>query len=233
VAVEIIKDRYLNNTELIDGVRYTTKEDQNKLSNNDFLMLMLEEMKMQDPTKPMDSAKMMDTQLKMSTIEANIEMSKSMTALQNSYANSALSTASGLIGSIIENGSVSEEGVIKAFKVQNVENKEGTLYINAREMTGYQDTIAFVDDDTKTQILYNTNGNLYDIDGNLTDTKVKLDANGRFDLDNKGKLVLLDENNEVIDDEETLAKYSYTGAIVTYSDEVTSMSLSDVTKVSG
>lgn len=228
-----VADRYLENTEVIDGVRYTTQEDQNKLSNDDFLTLLLEEMKMQDPTKPMDSARMMDSQLQMSTIETNMAMSEAMASLQSSYANSALSTAAGLIGSVVENSEVDDEDRQKSFKVQNVENRDGVMYLNARELTGYEDAIAFVDGETKTAIAYNTDGYLYDTDGNITDIKVRLGEDGRFDLDEDGELVLYDADNEVITDEATLAEYSYTGAYMTYASEVSTMLMSDITKVSG
>ena len=87
-----------------DGNSYTSNVSNDQLTNEDFLTLMMEEMKMQDPTKPMDSAAMMDSQLQMSTIESNLAMSESMEALRASYANSSLSTAANLIGKTVGNG---------------------------------------------------------------------------------------------------------------------------------
>ncbi len=55
-----------------DGNSYTTGVSNDKLTNDDFLKLMLTELKYQDPTKPMDSASMMDSQLQMSSIETNL-----------------------------------------------------------------------------------------------------------------------------------------------------------------
>jgi len=46
------------------------------LSNNDFLNMFLTELKYQDPTKPMDADKMLDSTLKMSTISSNQKMVK-------------------------------------------------------------------------------------------------------------------------------------------------------------
>jgi flagellar basal-body rod modification protein FlgD len=119
-----------------DGNTYTTSISNDTLTNNDFLRLLLEELKMQDPTKPMDSQKMMDTQLQMSTIAANTNMTKALTELKTSYANSALSTAASLIGNIVEDGSVNDKGIQKSYKVETVENIDGSMSVNAREMTG-------------------------------------------------------------------------------------------------
>ena len=130
----------VNSSTGVDGNSYTSAISNDKLTNDDFLKLLLEEMKMQDPTKPMDSQKMMDTQLQMSTIEANTEMSKAMTSLQTSYANSALSTAAGLIGNIIEDGTIGEDGLQKSFKVETVENKDGEMFVNARQLVGVDGT---------------------------------------------------------------------------------------------
>ena len=89
-----LDDVQVNSTAGIDGNSITTAVSNDKLTNDDFLKLLLEEMKMQDPTKPMDSTALMDSQLKMSTIEANNDMSASLAALTKSYAASSLSTAS-------------------------------------------------------------------------------------------------------------------------------------------
>ncbi|PKN14930.1 MAG: hypothetical protein CVU67_03090, partial [Deltaproteobacteria bacterium HGW-Deltaproteobacteria-24] len=44
------------------GNTYTSAVSNDKLTNSDFLKLMLEELKLQDPTKPMDSSQMMQNQ---------------------------------------------------------------------------------------------------------------------------------------------------------------------------
>ena len=106
----------------IDGNSYTDSISNDKLTNDDFLKLMLEEMKMQDPTKPMDSAALMDSQLKMSTIESNMDMSNSMKTLQASYATSALSTAANMIGHHVKDGTKNDSGEDKLYKVSTVEN---------------------------------------------------------------------------------------------------------------
>jgi flagellar basal-body rod modification protein FlgD len=137
MAVEVIRDRYLDNTEIINGVRYTTQEDPNKLTNNDFLELMLEELKNQDPTKPQDSSALMDSQLKMSQIETNTDMALAMEKLSASYQSSNLSTASNLIGHIIEDGQGDGSGTLYAYKVASVKQVDGDVIINANKVTSY------------------------------------------------------------------------------------------------
>ena len=119
-----------------NGSSYTTSVSNDTLTNDDFLKLMLEEMKMQDPTKPMDSSALMDSQLKMSTIESNRGMAESMTSLQNSFAQSALANAAGLINHIIEDGQIGDTGDAKQYIVSSVEQKDGTTQLIAKEITG-------------------------------------------------------------------------------------------------
>ena len=215
----------------IDGNSYTSAISNDKLTNDDFLKLLLEEMKMQDPTKPMDSQKMMDTQLQMSTIEANMEMSKAMTSLQASYANSALSTAAGLIGNIIEDGSVGEDGIQKSFKVETVENKDGEMFVNARQLTGLVDNVVSLDSEGKATALdYDTGGNIYE-DGLATDIKIKMNEDGRFDFDEAGKIVLLNGSGDVITDTAITDKYKYNGTTVAYSQKVTTLAMSSILKI--
>ncbi len=227
MAVEnVVVDSYTG----IDGNSYTSQISNDKLSNDDFLKLLLEEMKMQDPTKPMDSQKMMDTQLQMSTIEANMEMSKSMQALQNSYANSALSTAAGLIGNIIEDGSIGDDGIQKSYKVETVENRDGEMFVNARQLTGLIDSVVLIDGDKTTALNYDTGGNIYE-DGEITDIKIKLDEDGRFDFDEDGNIVLLDGSNNVITNSEIIDKYKYNGTSIAYATDVTTMPMSNILKI--
>jgi flagellar basal-body rod modification protein FlgD len=215
----------------IDGNSYTSSVSNDELTNDDFLRLLLEEMKMQDPTKPMDSQKMMDTQLQMSTIEANMEMSKAMTSLQTSYANSALSTAAGLIGNIIEDGTIGEDGLQKSFKVETVENKDGEMFVNARQLVGLIDSVVSLDDEGQaTAVNYDTGGNIYE-DGVITGVKIKLDEDGRFDFDEDGKIVLLNGSGDVITDSEITDKYKYNGTSVDYANKVTTMAMSSILKI--
>ena len=66
----------------IDGNSYTTAISNDKLTNEDFLKLMIQELKLQDPTKPMDSKEMLSSQMQMSQMNTNQEMIKAMQAMQ-------------------------------------------------------------------------------------------------------------------------------------------------------
>jgi flagellar basal-body rod modification protein FlgD len=214
----------------VDGNSYTTAVSNDKLTNDDFLRLLLEEMKMQDPTKPMDSQKMMDSQLQMSTIEANVNMSKSMAALQASYANTALSTATAMIGNIIEDGSIGEDGIQKSFKVETIENKDGKTFVNAKQLIGLIDKLALITEDGSSIAKYDNDGFIYE-DGSKTNIRVKLDDDGRFTLDENNNITLLDEDGNKITDEDIIAKYKYNGTLVDYATTLTSIDMSKIIKV--
>ena len=225
----IIRDRYLDDTEVIDGVRYTTKEDPNTLTNDDFLELMLEEMKMQDPTKPMDSAALMDNQLQMSTIQSNTDMATAMASLQASYANSALSTASNMIGRTVKDGSKDDSDNFKKFVVETVENKENELFLNVREYTGTKD--ALQNTETEKYVDYDENGFIME-DGEKTEIRVSLNGDKRFEYNEDGTLKLLDKDNEVITDTDITDKYKFARSFDLFSETVTSLAINKVTEVS-
>ena len=214
----------------IDGNNYTSSISNDKLTNEDFLKLMLEEMKMQDPTKPMDSAALMDSQLQMSTIEANMNMSKAMTSLQTAYANSALSTAAGLIGNIVEDGSIGDDGLQKSFKVETVENRDGEMFVNAKQLTGLLDNLVSVVDGKATALNYDSNGYIYE-NGDSTNIRVKLNEDGRFNLDTNKNIILLNDNDEVITDTDITDKYKYNGSTVEYSTNTTTIAMGSIVKV--
>jgi len=123
----------------VDGNAYTTAISNDKLTNDDFLKLLLEELKMQDPTKPMDSTAMMDSQLKMSTIEANADMSAAMAELSASYKTSNLSTAANMIDHIIEDGEALSDGTLPAYRVASVKQVDGEVIIMANKINGYDE----------------------------------------------------------------------------------------------
>jgi len=237
---EIIRNRYYDNTTIIDGVRYTTKEDPGKLNNDDFLKLMLEEMKQQDPTKPMDSAALMDSQLKMSTIESNNAMAESMSALQKAYAASSLATAANLINKVVENGETNDAGEVKSFLVETIENKDGELYVNAREIIGIKD--ALVNTETEKLTIYDADGFIYE-DGEKTEYRISLDGDGRFTYNEDGSIKIVDKDNNVITlpeetpdeetakqkaDREAIEKYKYYASSAVYADEATVMPLGSI-----
>ncbi|MCK5111562.1 MAG: hypothetical protein KAQ94_08580 [Arcobacteraceae bacterium] len=214
----------------IDGNSYTTAISNDKLTNEDFLTLMLEEMKMQDPTKPMDSAALMDSQLQMSTIESNMAMSEAMASLQASYANSALSTAAGLIGNIVENGELGDDGLVKSYKVETVENIDGEMYVNTRQLTGLVDNLVSIEGDTALAQDYDSNGYIYE-DGEMTNIRIQLDEDGRFVLDETNNIILLDDLDEIITDTAITDKYKYNGTAIVYSEDITTISMASISKV--
>lgn len=213
----------------VDGNSYTSAVSNDQLTNNDFLQLMLEEMKMQDPTKPMDSAALMDSQLQMSTIQSNTDMAAAMNAMQASYASSALSTAANMIGHTVQDGSTDDSGNDKKFAVDTVENRDGELYINAREYTGTKDAVQ--NTETEKYVDYNDNGYILE-DGEKTAVRISLTSDKRFEYNDDGSLKLLDADSEVITDTAIVDKYTFAGSFDIFSKDITSLPLNSVTKVS-
>jgi flagellar basal-body rod modification protein FlgD len=213
----------------VDGNSFTSSVSNDKLTNEDFLTLMLEEMKMQDPTKPMDSAALMDSQLKMSTIESNQDMSAAMLKLQASYSNSALSTAANMIGRSIQNGEVDDTGEAKIYKVASVDNKDGVLSVQAKQFVGVADGLK--DTSTDGIVQYDENGVIYD-SNNPTDYRVSLNTEGRFNYNEDGSVMLLDTDSNVVTDTAITSKYSYGGYSLLYTDDTVEIPLSSVTAVS-
>ncbi len=214
----------------VDGNSYTTSISNDQLTSNDFLKLMIQELKLQDPTKPMDSAQMLSTQMQMSTINTNQEMIKAMQAMQTAYSQTALSNATGVIGKNIEDGNVGEDGITKAYTVRSIENVDGEIQVKAQQILYLEDRVILEDstDATKNQIVnYNVNGEILDEKGNKTGEKIVLTAPGA-PLLSDGKLTLLDENNEIVADH----KYTLAGVSVpVYSDKLTTLPFSSITKI--
>lgn len=219
----------INNTQVnVSSDGYTSSVSSDTLTNNDFLKLMIQELKMQDPTKPMDSDRMMDNQLKMSTIESNLAMSESMEALRASYSVSALATAANMVGKTISNGEMDDDGLLKSYKVETVENIDGELYVTARQMVGYTDIIQ--NTDTEEFVVYDANGFLYDGDTKL-DFRVELDENNNFILNEDGEIQLIDENGDTVTDDAVLSKYIYYGSTIAYADDVNELPISSITEI--
>ena len=214
----------------VDGSSYTSSISNDELTNDDFLRLMIQELKLQDPTKTMDSKQMLATQMQMSTINANQEMVKAMASLQTSYAQTALSNAANVIGKNVEDGNISENGVNKAYTVRSVETIDGEVQVKAQEILYYEDRVKLTDGDDSTPdtlVNYNVKGEILDSEGNVTDNKIVLQEPG-LPLLRDGKLVILDKNNEEIADH----KYELAGATTpVYSDQLTSIPFSSLTKI--
>ena len=127
-----------------DGNSYTTSVSNDKLTNNDFLKLMIEELKMQDPTKPMDSQNMLNMQMQMSSIETNTQMISAITSMQTAINQSNLSNASSLINKIVENGEYGDDGSLKQFMVSSVALQNGDVLLSAYQILGYDSTTGSV-----------------------------------------------------------------------------------------
>ena len=220
----------VNSSVGVDGNSYTSAISNDQLTNDDFLKLMIQELKLQDPTKPVDSTQMLSTQMQMSTISTNQEMMKVMQSLQTSFSQSSLSNASAVIGKNIEDGNTGENGVSKAYTVRSVESIDGEIQVKAQEILYLEDRIVSVDasDATKNQVIdYNINGEIIDSSGNKTGNKIVLTNPGQ-PLVSDGKLTILNQNNEAV----TNHNYVLAGASVpVYSDQLTSLPFSSVTKI--
>jgi flagellar basal-body rod modification protein FlgD len=129
----------------VDGNTYTTAISNDKLTNDDFLKLMIQELKLQDPTKPMDSAQMLSTQMQMSQMNTNQEMIKAMQSMQTAFTQSSLSNASGIIGKNIEDGNIGSSGTSKAYTVRSVESVDGEIQVKAQEMLYLEDRVVVPD----------------------------------------------------------------------------------------
>ena len=131
------------------GNKYTQSVSNDSLTTNDFLKLMIEELKLQDPTKPMDSSKMLTTQMQMSTLNANMEMIKALQSIQTAFTQSSLSTATGVIGRIVENGSTNSDGESKKYIINSIEVKDGEAIVVAYETLYTKYGIMVKDGDTE------------------------------------------------------------------------------------
>lgn len=211
----------------VDGNKYTTAVNNDKLTNDDFLKLMLTELQYQDPTKPMNSEEMMNSQLKMSQIESHTQMAESMLALQQSFAQTSLSSATNIMGRTVENGTLTEAGAPKSFKVDTVELKEGEVYLNTREILGIKDLV--LNPATGSYLNFNENGQIYGGNGELIDEFIPLE-NGKVVLDDKGKIVVRNGNGDVVGKTQD-TEYTYKGSDFIYASEATTMSYNSVTKV--
>ena len=136
------------------GNTYTTSVSNDTLTSEDFLELMMTEMKYQDPTKPMDSDKMLQDQMQLSTIDANTKMTDAMQSLEKAYNQSAIADSSNMIGKIIEKGE-SEDGNTYQYLITSVEQKDGEIVLNGKQLTGKDEDGNVLYSDVNTPIQYN------------------------------------------------------------------------------
>jgi len=212
----------------VDGNSYTSSISNDQLTNDDFLRLMIQELKLQDPTKPMDSKQMLASQMQMSTINTNQEMVSAMKSLQTSFSQSALSSAANVIGKNIEDGNIGENGINKAYTVRSVETVDGVVQVVAQQMLYLEQQVKLNgEDDTATLVNYNEKGQILDENGNVTDNKIALQDPGK-PLIKDGKLVILDKDNNEVSNH----KYELVGATTpVYSDQLTHVPFSAITKI--
>jgi flagellar basal-body rod modification protein FlgD len=220
----------VNSNTGIDGNSYTSSISNDTLTNDDFLTLMIQELKLQDPTKPTDSAQMLSTQMQMSTINTNQETIKAMQSLQQAFSQTALSNAANVIGKNIEDGNIGEDGVNKAYTVRSVENNDGDVQVRAQQILYIEDRIKLTDpDNSANDILldYNVSGEIIDATGTKTGQKIALNNPGEPIIKN-GSLVILDSDNvELTDHNYALAGLSSP----VYSDQLTDIPFSQISKI--
>jgi flagellar basal-body rod modification protein FlgD len=225
-----VENAIVNSTTDVSGNSYTTAVSNDTLTNNDFLTLMLEEMKQQDPTKPMDSNALLDSQLQMSQIQTNADMANAMEELTASYQASNISTAAGLIGIVVETGELGEDGIVKSYKVETAESIDGSMYLNTRQMIGLTDNLAMVEGESTTAIEYDSEGYLYE-EGTRLDIRVQLGNDGRFAFNDDTTIKLLDADGELVTDTSTIEKYKHNGTSIEYSPDVIAIPLSGISKI--
>jgi len=215
----------VNTSTGVDGNAYTSSVSNDQLTNQDFLKLMLEELKMQDPTKPMDSQQMLQTQMQMSSMNTNLKTIETMEKLASSFAQSNLSNAATVIGKNVEDGNIGENGVNKAFTVRSVETIDGEVHVKAQQILYIEDQV--IDPDGE-YIYYNIKGEIMDSEGKLTGQKVALEEPGKIIIGEDGNPVILNENNEVIED----SGFTADGSVMpVYSDQLVSIPFTNITKI--
>lgn len=208
----------------VDGSTYTTAISNDKLTNEDFLQLMLTQLSMQDPTSPMDTNQMLQNQLQMSAIETNQNMVNSMNSLVESIASSALTNAASLIGSSIETGEMGDDGQLKSYTVRSVENIDGTVYVNAQEIAYLENVI--VDQDGES-VTYDSEGYVYE-NGEKNGYRVLLNASGNPALDDSNNIQIVDAENEAVTQTDEF-NYTATGTLIpVYNSGLTTISLDNI-----
>lgn len=215
----------VNSSTGVDGSSYTSSISNDQLTNEDFLKLMITELQLQDPTSPMDSQRMLDTQMQMSSMNTNLKTIETMEALTKTFSQSALSNAANVIGKSIEDGNIGENGVNKAYTVRSVENVDGEVNVKAQQILYVEDQVL---DPDGNRIIYNINGEILDSSGNITGDKVALKSIGEAVTGEDGNPVILNEDNEIIED----SGYTLEGQILpVFSDQLTVIPFSNITKI--
>jgi flagellar basal-body rod modification protein FlgD len=215
---------------------------------------MIQELKLQDPTKPMDSQQMLATQMQMSTIETNQKMAQSMQSLENSIANMTLSNAMNFMNKKVDavvdmpvlnsdgeaikddEGNTITEKVKASFFINSIRIDDGVTYLESSELVAFKDRA--LNAETGQVINYDfETGQIKNSDGSLTGYFIKLDDNGMFDRDSSGNIIITDKDGNLesvkYKDEEgnEYNKYSYLTTDEIYSQNNTNIEYKDIVKV--
>lgn len=244
----------INSNTGLDGNSYTSSISNDQLTNEDFLNLMIQELKLQDPTSPMDSQQMLATQMQMSTIDTNLKMVQSMQSLENSIANMTLSNAMNFMNKKVdavvdmpvlnssgetmkdEDGNTITEKVKASFFINSIRVDDGVTYLESSELVAFKDRA--LNGETGQIINYDfATGQIKNADGSLTEDFIKLDENGMFERDTSGNLIITDKDGNIksvkYKDEEDneYNKYSYVTTDEIYSQNNTNIEYKDIVKV--
>ncbi len=118
-------DAYGNNTvasaTTATSTSSTTTNPNGVLGKDDFMKLLLLEMKYQDPTAPMDSEKILTQTAQLATLESTENTTKALTDLAKSLASSAQYAGISAIGKIADTGS-------NAITLANGESSDFEIY---------------------------------------------------------------------------------------------------------
>lgn len=232
------------------GNSYTTAVSNDELQSEDFITLMLTELKLQDPTNTTDSSEIMDSQLKLANLEASTKTVEAMESLQTSYQQSALSNSSSLIGNIVENGNTDDEGNAKQYKVASVSMSDGTITLSAYELSNYYDVYTFDEVESASDIadtnedssitLTNSSGNTYtystynksysDLATEISKTSgitasVAQNSSGNYQL-----VVSVSNGSSTISQNDSSLAYSKDSATA-YASEPETITMSSITKI--
>lgn len=174
------------------GNSYTTAISNDSLESADFIELMLAELQNQDPTDPTDSSKMLSDQLQINTLQTNIAMTEAMETLTNTFAQTAISSASQLIGAVVENGETDDDGNNKQYLVSSVEVGDDGVNLKAYEISDVQDNYTFA--------TFSSADDLIDGGQDEDDSLTITDSDGlsyTFETYGKSYQELVDEINDV------------------------------------
>ncbi|MGA1940378.1 flagellar hook assembly protein FlgD [Arcobacter sp. YIC-310] len=237
----------------IGGSQYTKAITNDELTNEDFLKLMIQELKLQDPTKPTDSKQMLASQMQMSTISTNQELAKSMESLKASLSNMTLTNAVTFMGKkvdaivdkpvILEDGSVKRdkngdvvtEKVKSSYKIATVQLDNGVTKFESHELVGFKDVA--IDYKTNKVVKYDfKTGQIKDEEGNLTEYYIKLTEDGRFETNASGDIQLVDKDGKTISptykvEDEDILRYEFINTEEIYSSNQTNIQYEEIVKV--